>query len=73
MVHCSAATPNISLQSADANAVLLFVVRPYKDQTALDIASSEEMKQLLTSPVKEAEPLTNGDSANQHSNSGIHL
>ncbi|XP_073248939.1 uncharacterized protein [Porites lutea] len=35
----------------------------HKDQTALDLVNSEEMRQLLTSPViKEAEPVTNGDS-----------
>ena len=39
-------------------------VRPYKDQSALDIVTSEEMKNLLTSPVKEPEPVANGDSTN---------
>ena len=55
--------------------LLLFIVclfaRPHKDQTALDIVTSEEMKELLTSPLKEPEPVTNGDSTNRHLDSGL--
>ena len=54
------------------------VVRPYKGQSALDIVTSEEMKDLLTSPVKEPEPVANGDSTNLDSGkpnmlSNVHL
>ena len=38
---------------------------------ALDIVTSEEMKELLTSPLKEPEPVTNGDSTNRRLDSGI--
>lgn len=34
---------------------------PYKDQSVLDIATSEEMRELLTSPVKQSESATNGN------------
>lgn len=39
---------------------------PYKDQTALDIVTSEHMMQLLTSPIKKAVPVTNGNCSNTH-------
>ena len=61
----------ILLQLRDSHVTLfllmLFVclfVRPYKGQSALDIVTSEEMKDLLSSPVKESEPVTNGSSTN---------
>ena len=50
-------------------------ISAHKDQTALDLVNSEEMRQLLTSPVvKEAEPVTNGDSTinDQTTDSGIY-
>lgn len=41
----------------------------------MDVVNSEEMKELLTSPVKQAEPVTNGDSTNtEHTlDSGIRI
>ena len=51
--------------------LLCLFVRPYKDQSVLDIATSEEMRELLTSPVKQSESATNGNL--KQLDSGIYL
>ena len=51
--------------------LLCLFVRPYNDQSVLDIATSEEMRELLTSPVKQSESATNGNL--KQLDSGIYL
>jgi len=51
----------------------LFSFRACKGKTAMDLVCTEEMKQLLTSPIiKETKPVTNGTTNQQAMDSGIH-
>jgi len=51
----------------------LFSFRPCRGKTAMDLFCTEEMKQLLTSPIiKETKPVTNGTTNQQAVDSGIH-
>ena len=52
---------------------IFIFIRACRGKTATDVVNTQEMKELLTSPImREAKPVTNGAINEQASDSGIH-